>query len=112
MLAPRMISCDEVMFFRAILQHPGRLCIILMRLQFFICIIMVGMVVSRVACFQYKWLDILVLRVTKCAAVEVADMSIEDNDLIVDSGSAIYGRELGHGFNQTMSIHIPILFVV
>ena len=34
-------------------------------------------------------------------------MSTEGNDLIVDSGSAVYGRDLCIGFNPTVSIRIP-----
>ena len=35
-------------------------------------------------------------------------ISIEEIYLIVDSGCAMYGEELGHGFKPPVSIHIPV----
>ena len=49
----------------------------------------------------------MVLHVTKCTVFKAAIMSTEGNDLIVDSGSAVYGRDLCIGFNPTVSIRIP-----
>ena len=49
------------------------------------------MVLSRIACFQEKGLDILVPHVRNCAVFKLAIMSIEENYLIVDSGGAAYG---------------------
>ena len=95
-------------FFRLILQHLGHLFIIVMRLQSYTRPIIIGLVVSKVAYFQGKGLDILAFHVAKCVVVEVAAMFTKENYFIVDSGGAAYGRELGHIFNKTVSIHIPI----
>ena len=62
---------------RPILQHPGRFDIIVKKLQFCIGYIFIGMVVAIFACFKDKVFGILVLHVTKGAAVEVAVMSIK-----------------------------------
>ena len=52
-------------------------------------------------------MDVLVLHVIKYADVEVDAIPTKENYLIVDSGGDAYGRDLGHGFKTTISIHIP-----
>ena len=59
-----------------------------MILQFCICPIIIGLVVSRVTCFQNKGLDVLVLCVIKWTAIEVAVTSIEESCLIIGSEGA------------------------
>ena len=63
-----------------------------MRLQFSIQPIIIGLFVSRVAYFQVKGLDVLVIHISKCDVIEVADIYIEENYLIIDNeGSAHSG---------------------
>ena len=57
-------------------------------------------------------MNISVLRVTKCAVIKVDTIYIKEKYLIVDSVGATYGRELGHGFNPTVSINIPLWCLV
>ena len=83
-----------------------------MRLHFLLGTIIIGLVISIVACFQGKGLDIFSLHVMKCVVVKVAVMSIEENFLIVDSGGATYSRELVQLFYSTVSIHISRWCVV
>ena len=54
-----------------------------MRLKFCICTITIGMVITRSTWFQDKGLNASDLNVTKCAVIEVAIKSIEENYLIV-----------------------------
>ena len=86
MISPIFSSCGEVKNTHPILQHPGRLRNIVKILQFYIGPIVVWPVFIRVAYFQGKGLDLLVLLVTKGEFVELAVMSIKLKDFIVDSG--------------------------
>ena len=48
------------------------------------------MVVNRVALFQDKRLNLLLLCMYTCAVVKVDVMSIEENDFIFDRGGTTY----------------------
>ena len=74
--------------------------------------IIMRLVVSRVTCFQYEELDVLVLHMHKCAVIKVDVMYIKENYLIVDRVGALYTGYLGSGFKPFLSIHIPIWCVV
>ena len=50
--------------------------------------ILIEIIITRVAWFQDKGLGVLLLLVTKAAAIEVVAMYFEENYLIVDSGGA------------------------
>ena len=61
-----------------------------MRLQFSIQPIIIGLFVSRVEYFQGKGMDVLVIHITKCWVIEVADVYIEENYLIIDNEGAAH----------------------
>ena len=61
-----------------------------MRLQFSIQPIIIGLFISKVAYFQGKGMDVLVIHITNCSVIEVADVSIEENDLIIDNEGAAH----------------------
>ena len=63
---------------------------IVMRLKAGIRTIVNRMVVSRVSCFQYKVMDVLVIHMHTCVVIEVAVMSTEENYLIADRGGDAY----------------------
>ena len=86
------------MFCHRILQHPGILCIIVTRLQFGICPIIIGLVIGRVTCFQREGLIFFIFRIPKCVVVQVGVMPTKENYLIVDIIVAAYVGELVHVF--------------
>ena len=73
------------------LQHPRRIKLIVVRLQFGIWETIIGMVIDIVTCFQYEGLYVLGLNMYKYAVIKVSVVSIQENYYIVDRGGTAYG---------------------